>query len=557
MRSPSPCLTAALSLGALLAVGIVDWSATASASAAEPLPSISVVDATGASTGALADLSATGQGKYTLSTSLVCPAEATNFELAIVEGVKTAPDQFFSPQNIANYRYSTFADRPLSSGGLVPATDQFAGAADTWWDSSVGTMMDLSTLKPGEYSLSVTCTTVGATMSWNSETRLVTQAWTPLTITETSWSVPAAVAPAAETTTSLSATKSATDEAAADLVATVVATSGTPSGSVQFFDGATAVGSPVTVSGSGGASLTASGLTGGEHSFTASFSATDPALFAGSTSAPALVTVVGSTKAQTSVTLTGSASGTDANLVATVSSAGAPLTAAAGRVEFSDGEGAKVSDAAVNAAGVATVTIAGLTQGASYKYTATYVATSGENYLTSAASSAITVDVARANETPLLTAGGVVVPGQKYRVVSPAATFVAGETVRGEIHSTPILLTETSAARQDGSVEFVFTAPSELVAGSSHELVLTGAAGAEYTVAFSVKAADSAVVPASTLKPGTNSPVGFATDWVGRVAQAPQGMTGLFAGLIGLAALLVAGVAWVTTRRGRLHSSAN
>ena len=302
--------------------------------------------------------------------------------------------------------------------------------------------------------------------------------------------------------------------------------------------------------------MTAPGLSGGEHSFTASFTPSDPAAFGSSVSAAAaLVTIVGSTKAATSVTLTGSASGTDANLVATVSSAGAPLSAALGRVEFSDGTGAKVADATVNGSGVASATITGLTAGASYTYTAMYVATASENFTSSAASSAVTIEVARVDETPLLTAGGVVVPGQEYRVVAPADTFVAGETVHGEIHSTPITLSETAVALTDGSVVYSFTAPKELAAGSSHELVLRGDGGAEYTLAFTVKAADSTVVPVSTLKPGTNNPVAFATDWIGGVARTPQGIAGLFAGLLGLAALLVGGAAWAITRRGRSDST--
>jgi hypothetical protein len=227
------------------------------------------------------------------------------------------------------------------------------------------------------------------------------------------------------------------------------------------------------------------------------------------------------------------------------------VATAAGNVVFSDGNGAKVAEAPVNASGVATATIAGLTAGASYSYTAVYVATASENFLSSAASPAITVEVARADETPLLTAGGVVVPGQKYRVVAPAGTFVAGETVHGEIGSTPIALAETAVALEDGSAVFIFTAPKQLEAGSAHELRLTGDAGAEYTLAFTVKAADSTVVPVNALKPGTNNPVAFATDWIGGVAQTPQGIAGLFAGLLGLAALLVGGASWAITRRGR------
>ena len=107
-----------------------------------------------------------------------------------------------------------------------------------------------ATFRRGIYSLGVTCTTAGSNI-WLDEERRSAQAWAALTISGSGWSVPSVVEPAVETTTTVTATKSATDETAADLGATVTAASGSAAGTVQFFDGAAAVGSPVAINGDG------------------------------------------------------------------------------------------------------------------------------------------------------------------------------------------------------------------------------------------------------------------------------------------------------------------
>ena len=101
---------------------------------------------------------------------------------------------------------------------------------------------------------------------------------------------------AVTTTTSLSASK--TNPASGEqitLTATVTAqdTAGNDAvGAVEFFDGATSLGTPVPVSG-GTATMPFSSTTTGGHSLTAKFEPTDPNAFAGSTSDPVTVTVGG------------------------------------------------------------------------------------------------------------------------------------------------------------------------------------------------------------------------------------------------------------------------
>jgi ABC-type phosphate transport system substrate-binding protein len=76
------------------------------------------------------------------------------------------------------------------------------------------------------------------------------------------------------------------------LTATVTATSGSPAGSVEFFDNGTSLGASVPLSG-GTATKPFSSTVAGPHSLTATFTPTDPTAFALSTSSATTVTVGG------------------------------------------------------------------------------------------------------------------------------------------------------------------------------------------------------------------------------------------------------------------------
>jgi len=73
------------------------------------------------------------------------------------------------------------------------------------------------------------------------------------------------------------------------LTATVTGGSGTPTGTVTFFDGMTALGAPVTLSGSGVATFTTTAFAAGSHSLTASYSGSQT--YAPNTSAPVALVV--------------------------------------------------------------------------------------------------------------------------------------------------------------------------------------------------------------------------------------------------------------------------
>lgn len=102
--------------------------------------------------------------------------------------------------------------------------------------------------------------------------------------------------------------------------AAVAASAGTPTGTVTFRDGSTALGSPVTLA-SGSASLTTSALTAGTHTITAAYSGDTAS--AASTSAPITQTItapsVTAALSPASISVTRGASGTSS---VTVTSAG-------------------------------------------------------------------------------------------------------------------------------------------------------------------------------------------------------------------------------------------
>ena len=188
-----------------------------------------------------------------------------------------------------------------------------------------------------------------------------------------------------ETSTSLAVTPSSlTVGDTATLSATV-----TPvvPGTVQFRDGTTDLGAPVTVT-EGAASTTTVVAKGGAHTYAAVFTPTDSETYAGSTGTSA-VTVA---KATSTVTATWPASatyGTAASVQVTVSATGANPT---GSVTVKDG--ATTVGTGTLSGGAATVKLAatGLTPG-SHTLTATYA---GNSDVAAGSSAAGTLKVAKA-----------------------------------------------------------------------------------------------------------------------------------------------------------------
>jgi Bacterial Ig-like domain (group 3) len=174
--------------------------------------------------------------------------------------------------------------------------------------------------------------------------------------------------------------------------ATVSPTSG-PTGTVQFFDGVNSLGT-AALSGST-ASITTSALAVGTHFITASYSG--DTTYSGSTSASLVQTVnVGTVNTTTTLTssLNPSAYGQQVMFTATVG----PSAGASGTVTFMDG-GSTIGTSALNASGVATLSISSLAVG-THSITAQY---SGDGTHSSSASSPLSQTVNQAGTTTTLT----------------------------------------------------------------------------------------------------------------------------------------------------------
>ncbi len=155
---------------------------------------------------------------------------------------------------------------------------------------------------------------------------------------------------------------------AVTFTATVAGAGGTPTGTVQFFDGTTLLGS-ISLTG-GTAMLMTSALTLGVHSITAVYNGN--ATFANSTSAALDQTVMLAVKNATTTTLTSSVNpsllGQSTTFTATVTSGvGLPT----GSVEFFDG-GVSLGTRTLSGAGIATLSVAGLLAG-THTITAQYL----------------------------------------------------------------------------------------------------------------------------------------------------------------------------------------
>ena len=248
---------------------------------------------------------------------------------------------------------------------------------------------------------------------------------------------------------------------------------------------------------------------------------------------------------------------TTVTLSAAVTAAGgAAATDAAGSVEFF--RGTDSLGTSVVGTGAATLDVTGLTPNTPYTFTAAFTPTSGSGY-SAATSAALSVTTLAAGTDPVdtvLASGGVVSPGRNYRVEVPAGTFTAADTLAGVIQSDPITLAETATAGSDGSASYAFIAPSSLPAGQ-HTLTLTGTPSTfTYVVSFTVAAQVPAVTPV-VAPAAVNKPFAALTDWVLAASSTPTGVTGLFAGILVLAAVALLGWRMIFTRRPTVNGSHN
>jgi hypothetical protein len=187
---------------------------------------------------------------------------------------------------------------------------------------------------------------------------------------------------AVSTTTALAVSPPSPQAVGTTVTLTATVTPSGAAGSVQFFDGATAIGTPVAVSG-GTATRTTSTLTAGTHSLKATFTPTSSAAFTSSTSSVVSYTIsAGPTTTTTALAVTPASpqvQGTTLTLKATLTP-----SAAVGSVQFFDGASTIGSPVAVSG-GIAQTPTTALTVG-SHTLKATFTPTDANAFTTSTSS---------------------------------------------------------------------------------------------------------------------------------------------------------------------------
>ncbi len=194
------------------------------------------------------------------------------------------------------------------------------------------------------------------------------------------WSLVYPAPVAQSTTTTLDVAPTSPQVAGTSIGLTAHVAPASASGSVQFLDGASPIGSPVAVAG-GTAQTSSSSLTAGSHSLTAAFTATNPGAFGDSTSAATPFTITQPSAVVTTTALsvnTGTGVGfSPVGLTATVTPSNA-----AGKVTFTDG--AAVVGTTAAGSGTFSLTTSALAPG-SHTITATFNPTSSAAFTSSQA----------------------------------------------------------------------------------------------------------------------------------------------------------------------------
>jgi hypothetical protein len=327
--------------------------------------------------------------------------------------------------------------------------------------------------------------------------------------------------PATTTTTALNVTP-----ASPVVQGTVVTLTGTVSpnnapGKIQFYDGSTAFGAPVTLSSGSGSLMTSLGnqLSVGTHSLTAKFVPTDSAAFGTSTSAATSFVVTAPPKTTTiAVTLQPSATvvvGTSVSVKATLT----PSTAV-GTVQFKDGSSALGAPVTVSG-GTATYTDSTLAIG-SHSLTAVFTPTDAGAYVAST-SPAVTLTVKPApvttTTTLTVTPAGPVDAGTSITLAAAVSgsspvgsvTFSDGSTVLGTIAVSGGAASYSTSTLASGShslsATFVPTDPTNFAGSTSATSTLVVNAQATTTVLTTAPTTKVSSGTAVTLT-GTLTPAG-------------------------------------------------
>ncbi|HSY14348.1 MAG TPA: Ig-like domain-containing protein [Jatrophihabitantaceae bacterium] len=357
-------------------------------------------------------------------------------------------------------------------------------------------------------SLSIATHTLSATFTPTNASQFTSATATPVSYTVVK-------PPAGATTTTLAVTPASpilTTAPAVTLTATIAPSTAT--GRVQFMDGSTAIGAPVTVSGGKATfSTTGAALGAGTHSLSAAFTSSDVTTFLDSSSATSTL-VVNPPPVSTTTTLTTSPTTAEVYAPVVLSAAVTPSTAT-GTVRFTDGGVAIGSPVAVSG-GAASITTTFQTTGtqalAAVFTPASLVAFTGS---TGTASFAATAAVTTSNVTASDSASGTLGDTPSLEDGSVVMLQLNGldssvSTLDVTLHSTPTSL-GTVAVSASGKASYTLTVPTALPAGA-HTLVFTDpGSGAEVAVFTFTATAIPPVTPSNTPSGTATSPAPAST----------------------------------------------
>ena len=328
-----------------------------------------------------------------------------------------SPDPTSLPATWTGIQLNTNTAYPITtapavvSGSTFPATAMTA-ASSTFFNASQAFVANTAAGYQNQYQLRLKTNTPVAQYA---ATSIIIDPVTGI------WQQSSPVVPYT-TTTTLAVTPSSPQGAPANLTLTanLYAVMSTPVGSVQFFNGTTAVGAPVPVTplSLGIASMPLASVPGGTYSYTAKFTPTDPTAFTTSTSSavPYTVSVIPGTSVALGVDNSAPTVGSPVNFTANLTPATAP-----GTIQFFDGA-TSLAPAAAPVAGVATLATSALAVG-SHPVTAKFVPTDPTAFQGST-SSVVTVNVQAVLAGACATTPANCTDAQPFTVTVPVGSLI-------------------------------------------------------------------------------------------------------------------------------------